>query len=130
PLMTSSGSGPNDLFNELGRQVGAIGNRAEALPRRLDESLERLEQGDLQLQVRMGESDRQLRRMISVQKALGQSVLLGSLGIAAALLGASSRPIWAVLPLIAALPVGFGWFKLQIKLGRESRMDHVSSQSR
>ena len=130
PLMTSSGSGPNDLFNELGRQVGAIGSRAAALPRRLDESLERLEQGDLQLQIRMGESDRQLRRMISVQKALGQSVLLGSLGIAAALLGASSRPIWAVLPLIAALPVGFGWFKLQIKLGRESRMDHVSSQSR
>ena len=36
PLMTSSGSGTNDLFNELGR---------------LDESLERLEQGDLQLQV-------------------------------------------------------------------------------
>lgn len=130
PLMTSSGSGPNDLLNELGRQVGAIGSRAAALPRRLDESLERLEQGDLQLQIRMGESDRQLRRMISVQKALGQSVLLGSLGIAAALLGASSRPIWAVLPLVAALPVGFGWFKLQIKLGRESRMDHVSSQSR
>ena len=130
PLMTSSGSGPNDLLNELGRQVGAIGSRAAALPRRLDESLERLEQGDLQLQVRMGESDRQLRRMISVQKALGQSVLLGSLGISAALLGASSRPIWAVLPLVAALPVGFGWFKLQIKLGRESRMDHVSSQSR
>ena len=130
PLMTSSGSGPNDLLNELGRQVGAIGSRAAALPRRLDESVERLEQGDLQLQIRMGESDRQLRRMISVQKALGQSVLLGSLGIAAALLGASSRPIWAVLPLVAALPVGFGWFKLQIKLGRESRMDHVSSQSR
>ena len=130
PLMTSSGSGPNDLLNELGRQVGAIGSRAAALPRRLDESLERLEQGDLQLQIRMGESDRQLRRMISVQKALGQSVLLGSLGIAAALLGASSRPIWAVLPLVAALPVGFGWFKLQIKLGRESRMDHLSSQRR
>ncbi|HJO78216.1 MAG TPA: AarF/UbiB family protein, partial [Prochlorococcaceae cyanobacterium Fu_MAG_134] len=34
PLMTSSGSGPNDLFNELGRQVGAIGSRAAALPRR------------------------------------------------------------------------------------------------
>ncbi|MED5469315.1 MAG: AarF/ABC1/UbiB kinase family protein, partial [Cyanobacteriota bacterium] len=27
PLMTSSGSGPNDLLNELGRQVGAIGSR-------------------------------------------------------------------------------------------------------
>ncbi len=130
PLMTSSGSGPNDLFNELGRQVGAIGSRAAALPRRLDESLERLEQGDLQLQIRMGESDRQLRRMITAQKSLGQSVLLGCLGVAAALLGASSRPIWSVLPLVAAIPVGLGWFQSQIKLAREARMDQVSGQSR
>ena len=43
PLMTSSGSGSNDLFNELGRQVGALSSRAAAFPRRLDESLERLE---------------------------------------------------------------------------------------
>ena len=51
PLMTSSGSGTNDLFNELGRQVGALSSKAVGIPRRLDESLERLEQGDLQLQV-------------------------------------------------------------------------------
>jgi predicted unusual protein kinase regulating ubiquinone biosynthesis (AarF/ABC1/UbiB family) len=57
PLMTSSGSGTNDLFNELGRQVGALSSKAVGIPRRLDESLERLEQGDLQLQVRLGESD-------------------------------------------------------------------------
>ncbi len=40
PLMTSSGTGSNDLFNELGRQVGALSSRAAAFPRRLDESLE------------------------------------------------------------------------------------------
>ena len=74
PLMTSSGSGSSDLFNELGRQVGALSSRAAALPRRLDESLERLEQGDLQLQVRLGESDRQFRRMTLAQQSIGQSV--------------------------------------------------------
>ena len=77
PLMTSSGSGSNDLLNELGRQVGALSSRAAAFPRRLDESLERLEQGDLQLQVRLGESDRQFRRMALAQQSIGQSVLLG-----------------------------------------------------
>ena len=58
-------------------------------------SLERLEQGDLQLQIRMGESDRQFRRMVTAQHALGQSVLLAALTLSAALLGASPRPVTA-----------------------------------
>jgi len=125
PLMTASGSGPNDLFNELGRQVGALSSRAAGLPRRLDESLERLEQGDLQLQIRMGESDRQFRRMVTAQHAVGQSVLLGSLALAAALLGAGPRPLWALLPVVAGVPVGMGWLKLQLKLRRDGRIEQI-----
>ena len=130
PLMTSSGSGSSDLFNELGRQVGAISSRAAALPRRLDESLERLEQGDLQLQVRLGESDRQFRRMIVAQQSLGQAVLLGCLTLAAAILGASARPIWAVLPVGAALPVGFGWFRMQLRMRRDQRLEQLPGSNR
>ncbi len=127
PFMTSSGSSsPNDLINELGRQVGAIGSRAAALPRRLDESLERLEQGDLQLQIRMGESDRQLRRIVMAQNSIGHSVLLGCFVIAAALIASSQRPVWSLIPLILALPVGFGWFKLQVRLRRDGRFDQTS----
>ncbi len=129
PLMTSSGSSPNDLINELGRQVGALSSRAVALPRRLDESLERLEQGDLQLQIRMGESDRQLRRMVIAQQALGQSILLGCLGITAALLGSNNQPIFAIIPLIVGLPIGIGWIKLQIRMGRDRRIDKIPKQS-
>jgi len=125
PLMASSGSGPNDLFNELGRQVGALSSRAAGIPRRLDESLERLEQGDLQLQIRMGESDRQFRRMVTAQHAVGQSVLLGSLALAAALLGAGPRPLWALLPVAAGIPVGMGWLKLQLKLRRDGRIEQL-----
>ncbi len=125
PLMTSSSSGPNDLINELGRQVGVIGSKAAALPRRLDESLERLEQGDLQLQIRMGESDRQLRRMVNAQLAIAQSVLLGSMGLSAALLGSSNRPIWALIPLVAVFPLLVGWFKLQFRLQRDRRLDQI-----
>ena len=125
PLMASSGSGPNDLFNELGRQVGALSSRAAGIPRRLDESLERLEQGDLQLQIRMGESDRQFRRMVTAQHAVGQSVLLGSLALAAALLGAGPRPLWALLPVAAGIPVGMGWIKLQLKLRRDGRIEQL-----
>ena len=130
PLMTSSGSGTNDLFNELGRQVGALSSRAAAFPRRLDESLERLEQGDLQLQVRLGESDRQFRRMIVAQQSIGQAVLLGCLALAAAIIGASSRPLWAVLPAGAAIPVGFDWFRMQLRMRRYQRLEQLPGSNR
>ena len=130
PLMTSSGPGSNDLLNELGRQVGAISTRAAALPRRLDESLERLEQGDLQLQVRLGESDRQFRRMTLAQQSIGQSVLLGCLALSAAILGASANPIWSLAPIAAALPISAGWFRMQVKLRRDQRLDQLPSANR
>ena len=130
PLMTSSGSGTNDLFNELGRQVGALSSRAAAFPRRLDESLERLEQGDLQLQVRLGESDRQFRRMIVAQQSIGQAVLLGCLALAAAIIGASSRPLWAMLPAGAAIPVGFDWFRMQLRMRRDQRLEQLPGSNR
>ena len=78
----------------------------------------------------MGESDRQFRRMVTAQHSIGQSVLLGGLAVAAALMGASSRPLWALLPLGAALPVGVGWLKLQVKLRRDGRIETLSGTER
>ncbi len=129
PLMNSSGSNSNDFINEIGRQVGVLGSKAAALPKRLDDSLEKLEQGDLQLQIRMGESDRQLRRIVTAQHSIGQSFLLGCLGISAALLGASNRPHWAIFPLLISLPIGLGWLKLQFKLGRDNRLDRIHDKN-
>ncbi len=128
PLMTSSGGGANDLLNELTRQAAEVGSRALGIPKRLDESLARIEQGDLQVQIRAGETDRLLRRMAISQQSAGQSVLLGALAIASALLAASSRPALVAIPLVATLPVGLSWLKLQAKLKRDGRLDQVGAQ--
>ncbi len=128
PLMASNGSNPNDLINELGRQFGSLGSKAVGLPKRLDENLERLEQGDLLLQIRMGESDRQLRRMVNAQQAMGQSVLLGCLGIAAALLKNNDQIAFAIIPIVIAIPIGIGWIKLQIRMGRDRRIEARTSK--
>jgi len=128
PLMTSSGGGANDLLNELTRQAAEVGSRALGIPKRLDESLARIEQGDLQVQIRAGETDRLLRRMAISQQSAGQSVLLGALAIASALLAASSRPSLVAIPLVATLPVGLSWLKLQAKLKRDGRLDQVGAQ--
>ena len=127
PLMTSSGGGANDLLNELSRQAAEVGSRALGIPKRLDESLARIEQGDLQVQIRAGETDRLLRRMAISQQSAGQSVLLGALAIAAALLAASTRPALVAIPLVATLPVGLSWLKLQAKLKRDGRIDQIAA---
>ena len=129
PLMSASGTGANDLFNQLGRQAVEVGSRALGLPQRLDESLVRIEQGDLQVQIRAGETDRQLRRMVTAQHAIGQSVLLGCLTLATALLAASARPALAVAPLILGVPVGLSWLKLQTRLRRDLRIEKLPGAS-
>jgi predicted unusual protein kinase regulating ubiquinone biosynthesis (AarF/ABC1/UbiB family) len=125
PLMTASGNGPNDLLNELSRQAAEVGSRALGIPRRLDESLSRIEQGDLQVQIRAGETDRLLRRLALAQQSAGQSFLLGGLAVASALLAASSRPALVAVPLLLAAPVGLGWLKLQARLKRDSRLEQL-----
>jgi predicted unusual protein kinase regulating ubiquinone biosynthesis (AarF/ABC1/UbiB family) len=128
PLMTSSGPGPNDLLGEITRQAADVGSRALGIPRRLDESLSRIEQGDLQVQIRAGETDRLLRRLALAQQSAGQSFLLGGLAVAASLLAASSRPALTAVPLVLGLPVGLGWLKLQAKLKRDGRIDQLPGQ--
>ena len=124
-LMTSNNQTPNDLINQFGRQVGELGSKAVGIPKRLDESLERLEQGDLQLQIRMGESDRQFKKMFTAQKTLGHSILIGSLSIASALLVTNKQNNFALLPLFFALPISIDWIKCQLSMRKGSRLEKL-----
>ncbi len=124
-LMTSNNQTPNDLFNQFGRQVGEIGSKAVGIPKRIDESLERLEQGDLQLQIRMGESDRQFKKMFTAQKTLGHSILIGSLSIASALLVTKKQNNVALLPLFFALPISIDWLICQLSMRKGSRLEKL-----
>jgi len=124
-LMTSNNQSPNDLINQFGRQVGELGSKAVGIPKRIDESLERLEQGDLQLQIRMGESDRQFKKMFTAQKTLGHSILIGSLSIASALLVTNKQNNFALLPLFFALPISIDWIKCQLSMRKGSRIEKL-----
>ncbi|MEB3360522.1 MAG: AarF/ABC1/UbiB kinase family protein [Synechococcaceae cyanobacterium] len=127
PLMSASGNGPNDLFNQLGRQAVEVGSRALGLPQRLEDSLSRIEQGDLQVQIRAGETDRLLRRVALSQQSAGQAMLLGALLVSAALLAASTRPVLTAVPIVLSAPVGLSWLKLQARLRRDGRIDRLSA---
>jgi predicted unusual protein kinase regulating ubiquinone biosynthesis (AarF/ABC1/UbiB family) len=129
PLMTNSGSGSNDFLNELSRQAAEVGSRALGLPRRLEDNLARLEQGDLQVQIRAGETDRLLRRLALSQQASAQAVLLAGLSVAAAVLVGGPWPGLGVIPVVAAVPVSVSWLKLQARLRRDSRLESLQGNS-
>jgi len=124
-IMSSNNQSPNDLINQLGRQVGELGSKAVGIPKRIDDSLERLEQGDLQLQIRMGESDRQFKKMFTAQKSLGHSILIGSLTIASALLVSNKNSDMAILPLFFAAPITIDWINCQLKMRKGSRIERL-----
>ena len=132
PLMSSQDTkdsggttkGGDAFLSGLSRQAAEVGSRALGIPRRLDESLARLEQGDLQVQVRSGDSERILRRLVLAQQSSGQAALLGGLAIAAAILSTSLSvsPWLALLPLVAMAPVIKGWLQTNLRLRREGRL--------
>ena len=121
---SSQGAGTKVFLSGLSRQAAEVGSRALGIPRRLDESLARLEQGDLQVQVRSGDSERILRRLVLAQQSSGQAMLLGGLAIAAAILSTSlsASPWLALLPLVAMAPVAKGWLQSNLRLRREERL--------
>jgi len=121
---SSKGTGTEAFLSGLSRQAAEVGSRALGIPRRLDESLARLEQGDLQVQVRSGDSERVLRRLVLAQQSSGLATLLGALAIAAAILSTtmSISPWLALLPLVSMAPIIKGWLKVNLRLRREERL--------
>jgi predicted unusual protein kinase regulating ubiquinone biosynthesis (AarF/ABC1/UbiB family) len=60
----NNGSSLSSAFlGELGKQAAQVGNSAINLPRKLEETIAKLENGDIRLRVRSQESDRLLRRI-------------------------------------------------------------------
>jgi predicted unusual protein kinase regulating ubiquinone biosynthesis (AarF/ABC1/UbiB family) len=74
-----SGSLSTAFLGELGRQAAQVSNTAIALPRRIDDTLAKLESGDIRVRIKSQETDRLLRRLSNV-----------GIGAIYALLGATS----------------------------------------
>lgn len=61
-----SGNLSTAFLGELGRQAAQVSNTAIALPRRIDETLSKLDRGDIRVRVKSQETDRMLRRLSNV----------------------------------------------------------------
>ncbi len=77
---------PANLFGEIGRQAAQAGNSAWNLPRRLDETILKLERGDIRLRVRSQETDRILRRISNIGIGAIYAILSATFILAATIL--------------------------------------------
>nr|WP_192893951.1 AarF/ABC1/UbiB kinase family protein [Synechococcus elongatus] len=126
-IMSDATPNPAGLLNEFSRQALAVGNSALGLPRRLDDTLDKLEQGDLRVRVRASESDRLLRRLLLTQQSQTWAILTSALWIGSAIVSLSALPLLAIAPFgVGLIPLGL-LIRTQLRLRRSERMGNVSN---
>ena len=122
-LMTNSmnnGIG-NSLFDELGRQAAQVSNTALGLPRRIEDTIEKLERGDVLIRVRSSESDRLLRRLSTMQLGTNYTLIFSALLISATLLFVNQYVAIAAVVLLIAMAPGYALWQLIRRLERQDR---------
>jgi predicted unusual protein kinase regulating ubiquinone biosynthesis (AarF/ABC1/UbiB family) len=122
-LMTDmNGSEGNSFLNELSRQAAQVSSTAFGLPRRLEDTLEKLEQGDMRLRVRSIETERLLRRQSSIQLSISYSLLISGFTLSATILVVKDYVWLALLPGLIAAGLSVILIRLLLRLDRYDRM--------
>ncbi len=122
-LMSSSmnGSEGNGFLNELSRQAVQVSSTAFGLPRRLEDTLDKLERGDVRLRVRAVETERLLKKQTSIQLSLTYAVIISGFTISATIL-AVNKLIWpAVIAALIATAISLLLVRLLMRIDRYDR---------
>jgi predicted unusual protein kinase regulating ubiquinone biosynthesis (AarF/ABC1/UbiB family) len=112
----------NSFLNELGRQAAQVSSTALGLPRRIEDTIEKLERGDLRVRVRSIESDRILRRISSIQLGTNYTLLISAFTLSATILFVSGEVGLALVVALVAAIAAFALIRLLRRLDRFDRM--------
>ncbi|NET88813.1 MAG: AarF/ABC1/UbiB kinase family protein [Kamptonema sp. SIO1D9] len=115
-------SNGNSIFDELGRQAAQVGSTALGLPRRIEDTIEKLERGDLRVRVRSIESERVMRRLSAIQLGTNYTLLISAFTLSATILFVNDRFVLAGLVAIAAAFAAFALYRLLKRVDRIDRM--------
>jgi predicted unusual protein kinase regulating ubiquinone biosynthesis (AarF/ABC1/UbiB family) len=102
-LMTdTNGNSETNILNELGRQAIQVSNITLGLPRQINDTIKKLDRGDIRVRVRSVESDRLLRRLGMIQMGTNYTILTSALVISAALLFVNGSLLLAIATIMMA----------------------------
>ncbi|MGL5032315.1 MAG: ABC1 kinase family protein, partial [Microcystaceae cyanobacterium] len=111
----------NSLIDELGRQAVQVSNTAFGLPRLIEDTIEKLDRGDIRVRVRSTESERLLRRLGTLQLTTNYTIIVAALLISATLLFINHYAAIAGVMLLIAIVPGWTLWQLTRKLERQDR---------
>jgi predicted unusual protein kinase regulating ubiquinone biosynthesis (AarF/ABC1/UbiB family) len=124
-IMNSNGNSnpdPNAFLAEIGRQAAQVGTSALGLPRRIEDTIDKLERGDLRVRVRSSESDRYLRRLGAMQQNTNYAILVAAFTLSATMLFVNQYAIAAAVVGGVDLITFVTWFRQMRKLDRQDRL--------
>jgi predicted unusual protein kinase regulating ubiquinone biosynthesis (AarF/ABC1/UbiB family) len=122
-LMTNmNGADSNSFLNELSRQAVQVSTTAFGLPRRLEDTLEKLERGDMRVRVRSIESERLLRRQGNIQLGISYALIISGFTLSATILLVNHYVWLALLAGLIAAAVSAILIRLLLRLDRYERM--------
>lgn len=120
--LMSDGNSQNTIFNELGRQAAQVSSTAFGLPRRIEDAIDKLEQGDIRVRVRAVETDRLVRRVSNVQMGTSYALLISGFTLSATILFVSNQAGLALLLVLLAVVIGFAFIRLLKRIDRLDKM--------
>ncbi len=122
-LMTNmNGADSNSFLNELSRQAVQVSTTAFGLPRRLEDTLEKLERGDMRVRVRSIESERLLRRQGNIQLGISYALIISGFTLSATILLVNHYVWLSLLAGLVAAAVSVILIRLLLRLDRYERM--------
>ncbi|BAY08796.1 ABC-1 domain-containing protein [Calothrix sp. NIES-2098] len=122
-LMTNmNGDQSNSFLNELSRQAVQVSTTAFGLPRRLEDTLEKLERGDMRMRVRSLETERLLRRQSNIQIGISYALLISGFTLSGTILLVNHYVFLAVLTGLIAAAIAVLLIRLLLRLERADRM--------
>jgi len=111
----------NGILSELSRQASEVSSTALGLPRRIEDSLEKLERGDVRVRVRATETDRLLRRMANMQMTTNYTLLVSALTLSATILVVSGEVWLAGGAALLAIAFALALLRLMARINRADR---------
>ncbi|ELR99465.1 AarF/ABC1/UbiB kinase family protein [Gloeocapsa sp. PCC 73106] len=110
------------ILDELGKQAAQVSSTALGLPRKIEDTIEKLERGDVLVRVRSQESDRLLRRLGLLQLSTNYTVLTSAFILAATILLVNGYVKIAIAAILIALVPAFALLRLLRRIDRLDRM--------
>lgn len=112
----------NTIFDELGRQAAQVSSTALGLPRKIEDTIEKLERGDILVRVKSQESDRLIRRLSMIQISNNYAVVMSGLFICATILMVNGYIKIGMGAFLIALAIALHLFRLLRRIDRLDRM--------